>query len=155
MEILVNDQPWTGGDIAPSDLLTMVFHDDVAGIGGLGAFTVEVSAGDYVSDPVFHVTWNVIPGSYSVEPHNGGFIVVVSGSNVFAPSPTGDIWEMTFHAPDWILDSDIITISHTAGDWNGSYSPDVMEDVVLHIFPEPCTFLLLGLGGLGLLRKRR
>ena len=155
MNILVNGTPLEGVDVAPSDMITMVFGDDMPGVGGMGAMVVDVSAGDQVGDPVdLYGSWMLIGFSFEVVPDGDGFLTTVSGSNLTMAVPAGDFWEQTFHVPDWMEESDYITITHTAGDWNGNY-PEAFEEVVLHIVPEPTTIALLGLGALSLLRRRR
>ena len=159
MNISVNDNPWSGELVMPSDMITMTFHGDVGGIGGFGALEVTVSCGDAVGDPIdLYGNWMMIPFSYTVTPTGScGFVTTISGSNLTMPTPAGDYWEQTFHVPNSIDAGDTIVISHTAGDWNGIYPPPVgagaFEDVVLHT-PEPTTIGLLGLCALGLLRHR-
>lgn len=152
-DITVNGNPWGGEDVLPSDIIGVTFVEDVVGSGGFGDFTANVSDGAYVQDSLAfnEGPWLLTPFG-QVTPADGGFDVYAAASGF--PSPTGDIMWFEFHVPELPESSDIV-ISHVLGSWNNVFSPGVVEDVALHVAPEPMTIGLLGLGALGLLRRRK
>jgi hypothetical protein len=152
-EITVNGNPHDGSDVLPSDIIGVTFVDPVAGFGGFGDFTANISAGAYVQDSLgFNAGPWVLAPAGTVTPVNGGFDLYAVASGF--PSPAGDIMWFEFHVPELPESSDIV-ISHVLGSWNNVFSPGAVEDVALHVAPEPMTIGLLGLGALGLLRRRK
>jgi len=158
LELTVNDQPWTGQDVGPSDIITVVWNNDVAGqYGGFGALTINHSngeqAGDAWVDPRFvYPLITIVP-----LPPPEGFDVIITGGGY--PTPTGPLAGWTFHVPDYKEASDIIIIDPVSGAFNNVYAVPGPDDglpyVELHVTPEPMTIALLGLGGLLLVRRRK
>ena len=153
--ILVNGNPWDGGDVAPSDYIFVTMTEDTAGLGGLGDFMVDVSAGDYTADSAGVADFDMLAGA-TVTDRTDGFYGVFTGMNM-GNSPTGDILWFEFHVPE--LDpSTYIVIDPVQGSWNGVFAvagdADGLAYEVLHVIPEPMTIALLGLGGLFLRRRK-
>ena len=154
-EITVNGNPYTGQDVVESDIIGVTFVEPVSGFGGFGDFTANISAGAYVQDSLaFNAGPWVLPPAGTITPVDQGFDLYAVSSGF--PSPTGDIMWFEFHVPGGLEESSDIVISHVLGSWNNVFSPGAVQDVVLHVgVPEPMTIGLLGLGALGLLRRRK
>jgi hypothetical protein len=144
------------GDVLPGDTGRVTFNDDltVGGIGGFGDFKMNID--QYADIPGVEVKWittfTLIPGSVTAAVNGDGIDVTVLGMN-FSNSPVGDIYYYEFTVANDAVVNDTITISHTAGSWNGAF-PKAAADVVLTVVPEPMTIALLGLGGLFLRRRK-
>jgi hypothetical protein len=153
VEIFVNGDPYTGQDVEGSDIITFLFSEDAMVFGGFGDLQLNVDHGDYVADSAWiNPGFTVIPGDIAVQPVGDGFDVFVYGQGF--PAPTGDLMGFDFHVPYDLEESALITISHVAGNWNNLLPGQLMDDIVLHVVPEPMTIALLGLGGLFLRRRR-
>jgi hypothetical protein len=156
VRIEVNGGAWDGqSSVAPSDIITFIFSEDVAVFGGFGDFLMGVSEGHYEADTLgFHEgPWVLAPSTVdAVQPVNGGFTVFAASQGF--PAPTGDIMWFDFHVPE-LPDSSIIDITHLQGNWNNLFPDNLFAPIRLHVTPEPMTIGLLGLGGLALLRRRR
>jgi len=160
MNIFVNGNPWTGQDFMPSDSIEVVWHNDVAGVygGGFGAFQISVSKGDPYFDPWVNSTALPVLPSISITPTDGGFNVYITGGT-YMEVPIGDMAGFGFHVPDDTQESEPIIIDPWAGSWNNVYAYPGPDDpfpyVVLHVVPEPASFLVVGLGAVLVYRRGR
>jgi len=158
IDLLVDDVPWTGEDVKPSDIITVTWvNDEGPGIwGGFGDFTINVSNGDLYEGTGWILSTLMLPG-ITITPKTEGYDVFITGSGM--PMPEGDIAGWTFHVPDYKEESDYIIIDPVLGMWFMDVATPGPDDglpyVVLHVIPEPMTIALLGLGGLFLVRRRR
>ena len=150
VKIDVNGGPWDGSSVKPSDIVRITMSDEASLPGGFGDFHLGVSQGDPVSASML-ADFTIIPGSIITTVDNCGIDYAMYGMS-FPNSPAGDIFEVEFHVPD-VPASTIIDIGQTLGSWNGNFN--AIEPIGIHVIPEPLTLSLLGLGGLGLLRRRR
>lgn len=161
IDILVNQAPWTGEDVKPSDIVTVTWVNDIAGVygGGFGAFNISVSNGDLYEGTgwVNTTALPILPGA-TLTAADAGFDVYLTGGT-YMEVPLGDMARFEFHVPDYKVESDYIIIDPDAGAWNNVYAYPGTDDpfpyVVLHVVPEPMTIALLGMGGLFLLRRRK
>jgi hypothetical protein len=159
LDILVNGNPWDGGDVAPSDMITVRFVDlDPVGVGSFTGYNMDAGPAEYVPDSwVYNLAPGLLGGSLALT--DQGMSVNVAGGSLQSPAaimPEGGIlWEYTFHVPDDLQESDIIDITQGGvyGDVDLALANDAL--VRLHVTPEPMTIGLLGLGALGLLRRRK
>lgn len=156
-DVQVNGQPWQGGDVKYSDVITVRLISDTDGApfagGGFGDYTVDVSDGDLQEAALGAdaAVLSIVPSATPTQ-RTRGFSVLFTGSNFGATVPAGEYGLIVFHVPD-LPNSSYIDVANTLGSWNGSF--DDRPAVRLHVIPEPMTLSLLGLGGLGLLRRRR
>jgi hypothetical protein len=153
VEVRLNGAPMTGNEVQFSDIITIVLVDD--GSDGtatqtLNASFINVSAADDYSH-----TWYAAPfGGWSFTPEGAGYTSGGNGIWIGGQLPAnGEIFVHEFHVPDLPFSTEI------AVDYNIDYLRLVPEDkagqMLLHVTPEPMTIGLLGLGALGLLRRRR
>ncbi len=158
IDILVNGGEWTGEDVKPSDIITVIWVNDLAyQYGGFGEFTINVSNGDYVADTGY-INPALSLGSIAVTPKDGGGMdVLLTGTAMPLPEDILASWD--FHVPEYKVESDYIIIDPVLGPYMSVYAAPGPDDnlpyVVLHVIPEPMTIALLGLGGLFLVRRRR
>ena len=157
INIYVNGEPWQGEDVAPSDIIGCAWYNDVPGLGGVN-LQINVSSGECVD---YWWVWPLPPAPqpiwvYPKEPDGFDVEVIVAFS---LEIPVGELWGWDFHVADYLEDSDLIIIDPFAGSWNSVYAVPGPDDglpyVVLHVTPEPTTLILLGLGGLFMLRRRK
>jgi hypothetical protein len=156
--ITVNGEPYTGQEVQGSDWIQVYWieseqSDALAFVGG---FNINVDLGDYAGD--YYVYKAPIMGAIQVtDPVGDGFDFGMPSNTMWGVSephlPEDDVVFMyEFHVPYGLDDSTYITID-TTGTYGGvDYS---QSDIVLHVFPEPMTIALLGLGGLFLVRRRK
>ena len=152
-EVLVNGTPWTGGDVQGSDIITFLIMDDQLMMGPFSVgWSSTVDHGDYVADSLIIIPGHAIGTGMSVtDPVGDGFSAGGSATYFGVQVPGDDIvFGYEFHVPYDLEESDWITITPGAGNYNG-YIPPVIQ---IHV-PEPMTIALLGLGGLFLLRRRK
>ena len=160
IDILVNGQPWTGGDVRPSDIITVTFINDIGGNwGGFGDFTINVSNGDlYEGTEWIDGVKLPMAAFIMLTPNAEGYDALMGGS-AFGETPTGPLAGWEFHVPDYKLESDYIIIDPISGSFDGVGALPGPDDpfpyIVIHVVPEPMTVALLGLGGLFLLRRRK
>jgi hypothetical protein len=161
LNIDVNDQPWDGSDVKPSDVIKLTLYEDSQNLLGLLETNTHVSDGE-VQDSMFETgqsnpQWFIAGG----ETRGGtarGFDIFFNAATFLGVNP-GNRWMVWFHVPELPASSEII-IDANGGYWNsenpaGHGPDDGLPYAVLHVIPEPMTLSLLGLGGLGLLRRRR
>jgi hypothetical protein len=160
LDILVNGNPWDGGSVAPSDMITVIFVDTggEAAPGSFSVYNMDAGPAEYMADSFqYYLPAGLLGGSLQLA--DLGTSVNVSGGALFGPAtpmPEGGVlWEYTFHVPDDLQESDIIDIAQS-GAYGGVDLTQIDDALVrLHVTPEPMTIGLLGLGALGLLRRRK
>jgi hypothetical protein len=155
LRIMVNDQPWDGTDVKPSDIITVMVYEDTANPGSFGFGTlIEVSNGDYIADS-FYLMPGGMMGTLTLDPITGGGMVI-SGNTSYFPGPAyplpGEELSWQFHVPDYKQPSDMIEITLTG--FYGDQQDMSTWSTALHVIPEPMTVALLGLGGLFLRRRK-
>ncbi len=158
VDIDVNGQDWDGvSSVEPSDIITVTWALDAIAYGGPAGIDYNVSMGDMVS--FFSSSDGLVANLFEVVERGEGFAVVGSASGM--PFPARDIFTFEFHVPD-VPPSTIIEIDTLAGGFMGVVDgvavpgpDDHWPYATIHVIPEPMTMALLGLGGLGLLRRRR
>ena len=155
LEILVNGTPWDGeSDVDISDyiLVTFVDNGDQTAPGSFSVYNLDVSNADYSDGSYTYNLPNGMLGGNLALTDNGTSINVAGGAlySPVTPMPDpADLFWFEFHVIG--EPSDILTI-----DQSGAYGGVDMADLVeIHIAPEPTTICLLGLGALGLIRRRR
>ena len=144
----------SGTNVYAGDTVRVTFDETAADSGGLGDFKTNVDR--YADIPSPEVKWLYdfdMLDSIAISVNGDGIDVLCTGQN-FGDSPTGDVFYFEFEVASDAVVSNKITISHSSGNWNGDYSPDVASDVQLTVMPEPMTIALLGLGGLFLRRRK-
>lgn len=156
LQILVNGNPWTGDDVAASDIITVLFVDvgDTTAPGSFSVYNMDAGPAEYVADSwMYNLPAGLLGGSLSLT--DNGTSVNVAGGALFGPTtpmPEGGVlFGYEFHVPDDMGDSDTILITQS-----GAYGGVDLSQigVTLHT-PEPATIALLGLGALSLLRRRK
>ncbi len=160
IDILVNEQAWTGGNVAPSDIITVLYGNATPYVygGSFGAYNINVSIGEFVSGWL-HSALSITPSMTATAGTEGGFDLYVTGGSL-GVMPEDIVMSFVFHVPDYIVESDAIIIDPDAGFFptTSSYAYPGSDDgnpyIVLHV-PEPATIALLGIGALSLLRRRR
>ena len=163
IDILVNEQAWTGGNVAPSDLITVLYGNATPYVygGSFGAYNINVSNGEYVPDSGWlHSALSITPSMTATPMTEGGFDLYVTGGSL-GVMPEEIVMSFVFHVPDYKVESDTIIIDPTTGFFptTSNYAAVGGDDghpyIVLHVTPEPTTIALLGIGALSLLRRRR
>ena len=160
IDILVNDQAYTGQDVVASDIITVIWvNDETYKYGGFGSFLMNVSAGDFVPDSGWTYPGLAL-GSVTDTVVGDGFDVLITGSQTYPELPLEPMASFDFHVGADLEPSTDIIIDPYQGSWVGTYAAvggdDSLPYVVLHVgIPEPATICLLGLGALSLIRRRR
>ena len=159
LDILRNGDPYYGEDVEPSDIITIIFMETDLLIAStfVQGFTIEVTNGDYEADSLEVYATPMFGGFSVVDDENPGFVVTsaISENTMFMVELGQDDWVFwyEFHVPEYKVYSDWIYIDVTGTYGNEDHSEDL--DFAIHVFPEPMTIALLGLGGLFLVRRRK
>ena len=160
VDVDVNGQDWDGSSVKPSDIITVTWiYEGAPANGGISNLDYQVNCAPdllaFSSDPQGYVLANTLevverPDSFSV----------IGGFSIMGLAP-GDLFALEFHVPD-VPPSTIIELDASSGGWLGVVDgvavpgpDDSWPFAAIHVIPEPMTMTLLGLGGLGLLRRRR
>lgn len=181
-DVNVNDQPWDGtSSVNPSDVITITLSlpptsegvlsvganlDGIILTGGDG-IGILATSNSWTKSPAFTGIetniWNVTPSDTTegATRISGGTVIALAPSNLGVVEPW-EVWTLSFHVPD-LPDSTIIDFLVNRANFGsegivdatgGTGNLDAIQ-MSFHVIPEPMTLSLLGLGGLGLLRRRR
>ena len=167
--ILVNGTE--SSEVANGDTVTVQWNDASVAFGDTGPadIKINVSAGSYVADsfwwnqdaPLWAAVgidgWSTDP-AFTVTPSGDGFDAVVTGiyewqNNMLGPPTSGVEFSFQFTAgdPDIVIDT-------TAGSYSDdtSFASEGADDGFPYavLTPEPMTIVMLGLGGLFLVRRK-
>ena len=138
LDIKVNGQAWDGSDVEPNDLIEVTWQDQEIGYGGFGDFRMNVSSGDSTGGWITQQGWLFPPWFDIVGKVEGGFDVEIAAAG--NPSPTGNIFGVTFRVPEYEPGLEYIIIDPCSGSWNGAYGVPGPEDPLpyaeLHIAGE-------------------
>jgi len=134
-----------------------VIWDFAASTGGGGA------AQFYEHDPWGHGGYGLTAASSIAGSVGGGGYVIevaIAWSDLSYTPALDDVHSMYLISPDFDDgtggDGSVHhTMSIGEGTWFGEYSPDNPDMNTMTLTPEPATIMMLGLGGLALLRKKR
>lgn len=154
--ILINGAPYVDQEVKGSDIITVLWDEPTAADGLMftGGFNINVDHGDYEADSL-DVYKAPAFGGFQVATVADGFDVSSPANTMWtpgAPDLPGAVFWYEFHVPYDLEPSSYIIID-TTGTYGGvDYS---QSDITLHVFPEPMTIALLGLGGLFLARRRK
>ena len=157
LDITVNDQPYAGGDVYPSDIIKVVWNTTLSAFGGYAGLDFDVSLGDYEADSFSTLQAPPLIGTDlgPVDTANG---MAIQGGNAGTPHPAGWLFEFEFHVPEGTPYSTIIILDALAGGYNYQQAAPGAADgwpyAEIHVVPEPMTIALLGLGGLFLRRRK-
>ncbi|MHC4212438.1 MAG: hypothetical protein ACYSWP_03590 [Planctomycetota bacterium] len=140
MDIFVNGEAWTGGDVAPSDIITVLWINDLEDqYGGFGTFYINVSAGYYEAGSGY-LNPALTLSCITPFPLASGFDVLLCGTS-YNPLPLVVMASFEFHVPEGLEDPAIIIIDPYQGAWLGTYGAvgpaDGLPYVELHVTPEP------------------
>jgi hypothetical protein len=154
--ITVNGDPYTGQEVQGSDWIQVwwIESEQTTALTFTTGFNINVDHGDYADDYWVYKT-PAFGGFVATDPVGDGFDFGVSGNTMWTPGEPylpGEVFMYEFHVPYDLDESSYITIDVTGTYGGVDYSQD---DIVLHVFPEPMTIALLGLGGLFLVRRRK
>jgi hypothetical protein len=91
-------------------------------------------------------------GVYNMPANYDGIVGIVDGYTSSGPFAQGDFFEdISFHCEG--SDDVVVYLYEITNSWD--INERLIDSVTIHQVPEPMTLSLLGLGGLGLLRRRR
>ena len=155
--ITVNDQPYTGQSVEPSDIIKVVWDTTTSIMGGYAGLNYDVSLGDYEAGSFSTVGAPPLIGTTIAlgETAEG---MAVTGGNAGMPHPAGWLFEFEFHVPFDTPYSTVIVLDALTGGYGGDLAVAGDQDLYpydeIHVVPEPMTIALLGLGGLFLRRRK-
>lgn len=165
LQIWVNGTPWQGGDVLPSDIITVAFLETEGAIAApMGSnFLIEMTNGDYEDQSLYVYESTSIGDVVLYDDENPGFGVGASGNTMWGTGallPTeGELEDIVFmfdfHVPWYKVPSDWIYINTMGSYGQVDRTDDELLDAAIHVVPEPMTIALLGLGGLFLVRRRK
>jgi hypothetical protein len=145
--------------LQPTDTIWIGIHNDTADDQyQIGVAMVEDNYGAYNGSWTGNYVWNPNyttadpqprPAFFTsyVPPYNLAYIAVYNTAPGVESFPPGVGFGFEFHCD--VIGPVIIQI------WDLEAGGQVVDELIIHQIPEPMTMALLGLGGLGLLRRRR